>query len=76
MRLLSLLSFSALVIFGTACQRHPLPGDPHPGIHEEHSSEASSGEKHEAKSAEHETPAKPAEAGKTEEAPKFFPEKK
>jgi hypothetical protein len=71
MRLLSLLTLCALALFGTACEQHPLPGDPHPGHHGEHD-----GEKHDAKAAEHPAAAKPADGAKTGEAPKFFPEKK
>ena len=76
MRFLSLFSFCAFVVFGTACQRHPLPGDPHPGLHEEHSKEAHGAEKREGQVPEHTEAAKPAEGAKAEEAPKFFPEKK
>ena len=76
MRFLSLLSFCVLVVFGTACERHPLPGDPDPGVHEEHSEAAHPAEKHDEKAPEHTEAAKPAEGAKAEEAPKFFPEKK
>ena len=70
MKILSLLSVCALALFSNACEKHPLAGDPPPGVHEEHSAE-----KHDAK-AEHSGTAKPADPGKPEEAPKFFPEKK
>ncbi len=76
MRFLSLFSLCAFVILGTACQRHPLPGDPQPGLHEERAEEFQGAEKHEAKTPEHAEAAKPAEGAKGEEAPKFFPEKK
>ncbi len=76
MRILSLLLFCAFVVFGAACQRHPLPGDPHPGLHEEHSEEEHGGEKHDATTPEQTEVAKPADGAKAEEAPKFFPEKK
>ena len=71
MRFLSLLSLCALALFWNACEKQPLAGDPHPGVHEEHGAE-----KHDAKSAEHIEPAKPGEGAKAEAAPKFFPEKK
>ncbi len=71
MRFLSLLSLCTLALFWNACEQHPLPGDPQPGVHEEHG-----GEKHDAKTAEDGGAAKPVEGAKTEEAPKFFPEKK
>ena len=71
MRFLSLLSLGALALFWNACEKQPLAGDPHPGVHEEHGAE-----KHDAKSAEHSETAKPAEGAKAEAAPKFFPEKK
>ena len=71
MRFLSLLSLCAFALFGNACEKHPLAGDPHPAIHEEHDAET-----HDAKAAGHPEAAKPAEGAKTEEAPKFFPEKK
>ena len=72
MRFLSLLLLGALALFGNACEKHPLAGDPHPGLHEEHGAE-----KHDAKTPEHTEVAKPSESSaKGEEAPKFFPEKK
>ena len=71
MRILSLLSLGAFALFFNACEQHPLPGDPQPGVHEEHSAEKSEGKKSETSEA-----GKPAEGAKTEEAPKFFPEKK
>ena len=76
MRFLSLFSFSVFVVFATACQRHPLPGDPQPGLHEEHSEGAHDAEKHDAKTPEQTESAKPGESVKPGEAPKFFPEKK
>ena len=92
MKILSLLSVCALALFSNACEKHPLAGDPPPGIHEENSAEAHGGEMHEAHPSSgsrsssatngethdakaHEA-AKPAEGAKTEESPKFFPEKK
>ena len=71
MRFLSLLSLCALALFWNACEKQPLAGDPHPGVHEEHGAE-----KHDAKSAEHSETAKSGEGVKAEAAPKFFPEKK
>ena len=71
MRILSLLSLCALVLFWNACEKHPLPGDPHPAAHVEHKTE-----KHGAKASEHAETVKHPEGAKTEEAPKFFPEKK
>ena len=71
MKILSLLSVCALALFSNACEKQPLVGDPAPGVHAEHSAE-----KHEAKAGGEAEPAKPAEGAKTEEAPKFFPEKK
>ena len=76
MRFLSLFSFCVFVVFATACQRHPLPGDPQPGLHEEHSEEAAGAEKHDAKAPANTESARPAEGAKPGEAPKFFPEKK
>ena len=76
MRFLSLFSFCVFVVFATACQRHPLPGDPQPGLHEENSAETPGAETHDAKTPEHPEPARPVESGKPGEAPKFFPEKK
>ena len=71
MKIPSLLLVCALALFSNACEKHPLAGDPAPGVHAEHSAE-----KHEAKAGGEAEPAKPAEGAKTEEAPKFFPEKK
>ncbi len=49
MRLFSILTICALAVLSNACERHPLPGDPQPGVeHEKH--EASSDG---AKAAEH-----------------------
>ena len=92
MKILSLLSVCALALFSNACEKHPLAGDPAPGVHAEHSAEAQGGEKHEAHPSSgspsssstsgetHDAKAheatKPAEGAKTEESPKFFPEKK
>ncbi len=71
MKILSLIPVAALALFSNACEKQPLAGDPPPGVHAEHSAE-----KHDAKAPEPGEKAPPAESGKTEEAPKFFPEKK
>ena len=71
MRILSLLPLCALALFWNACEKHPLAGDPQPGVHVEHKAE-----KHDVKTAEQGETAKHPEGAKTEEAPKFFPEKK
>ena len=76
MRILSLLSLCTLALFCNACEKHPLGGDPHPGLHEEHSEATHGAETHDAKAPEHADSAKPAEGAKPGEAPKFFPEKK
>ncbi len=71
MRILSLLSLCTLALFWNACEKHPLAGDPQPGMHVEHGAE-----KHEATPAEGGDAAKTGGSGKPEDAPKFFPEKK
>ena len=71
MRFLSLLSLGALALFWNACEKQPLAGDPHPGVHEAH------GPVHHEGDAPHPVePVKPAAGAKDEAAPKFFPEKK
>lgn len=73
MRRLLTLAFAVLALLVNACERHPLPGDPHPA--EKHG--AGHGEAH-AAAGEHGKAAAHGEAagaGKGEEAPKFFPEK-
>ena len=71
MKFLSLLSLCALALFWNACEKQPVGDDPQPGIEAKHGAE-----KHDAKAPGHSEAAKPAEGAKTEEAPKFFPEKK
>ena len=71
MKILSLLSVCTLALFSNACEKQPLAGDPAPGVHAEPSAE-----KHETKAGGEAEHAKPAEGAKSDEAPKFFPEKK
>lgn len=80
---LSVLFVAAIALAVTACERHPLPGESavtfthgsgggeHAEAGASHEGEAKAGEKKaEEKKAEH------APGAATEEAPKFFPEKK
>ncbi len=76
MRILPLLWVSLIVILSNACEKHPLAGDPHPGVHETHETAPPTGDAHAAKPEKVAEVAKPVEGAKVEEAPKFFPEKK
>ena len=73
MRILSLLFVVALAFCNGACEKQPLPGDPHPAETHEGAEHA---EKSGAATEKHEEAAKPAGETKSEEAPKFFPDKK
>jgi len=68
-----LLVSCSLLVFGTACERHPVNGAPPMRAH-------GAGDKdHHPKpgeAAKHPQPEKPATPDKPGEAPKFFPEKK
>jgi hypothetical protein len=72
MRFLLFLLLAVIAIFSIGCEKQPLPNEPHPAADEKHGQA-----KHEnavvAKEGEH---ASSADAAKSGEAPKFFPEKK
>ena len=81
MRILSLLSVCALAWFANACEQHPLPGDPLPGdkqtSHGPANPAAGGADVSHGKAAGQSENVPPATRdAKSEEAPKFFPEKK
>lgn len=84
MRFLPFLLVCAVAIFANACERHPLPGDPHPAKKESEGHGPANFTEGGAdipddKPAMHpvvEAPKPPVPPLQTEEAPKFFPEKK
>jgi len=72
MRFLQFFLLAVIVFISNACEKQPLSGDPDPRFHKVHGLA-----KHESAAAEKkEGYATPAEGPKSEEAPKFFPEKK
>ena len=72
MRFLQFVLLAVIALFSGACERQPVGNDPDPRIHKGHGLA-----KHESVTAGKEDEhVKPTEGAKSEEAPKFFPEKK
>ena len=72
MRFVPFLLLAVIAFFSNACERQPVGDDPDPRIEKPHSLT-----KHASATAEkREEHPKPAEGPRSEEAPKFFPEKK
>jgi len=70
MRFLPFLLPAVIAFFSNACEKQPLPGDPDPRPKERASVNYGTPEE------KREEPARRTGSAKTEEAPKFFPEKK
>lgn len=73
MNRIALVATFTLVLFATACERHPVGGDPPLAYHRPAGEKHDAAKPHEA-AKPHDT-AKPATTEKPAEAPKFFPEK-
>ena len=72
MKFVPFLLLAVIVFISSACEKQPLSGDPDPRFHKVHGLA-----KHESAAAvKEEGPAKSAEGPRSEEVPKFFPEKK
>ena len=72
MRVLPFILLAVIAFFSNACEKQPLAGEPDPRIDKPHGLAKHEGAAAE-KKAEHTDPAK---GPRSEEVPKFFPEKK
>ena len=72
MRFLQFFLLAVIALFSSACERQPVGDDPDPRVHKVHGlanhESSPAGKKAE--------PADPAKGPRSEEVPKFFPEKK